>query len=98
MLVSKSKYTKGDVITLRLVTGEEIVGKLFSEDENEFVIERPLTLASGKDGLGFTNPTITGDNKQDFVVQRKHVMLHNVTRKEFADAYLESTSGIQLVK
>lgn len=99
MLIKKSsKYDKGDVITLRLVTGEEVVGKLAEESETEFVVERPLTLASGPEGLGFTNPSITADNKRDFVIQRKHVMLHNYTNDAFKTAYLEATSGIQIAK
>jgi len=98
MLIKKSGYTKGDVVTLRLVTGEEVVGKLEDETETDFVLSRPLTLATGRDGLGFTHPTITGDNKEDFIIQRKHVMLHNLTKEEFKQAYLESTSGIQIAK
>lgn len=98
MLINKStKIEAGDVITLRLVTGEEVVGKLVEETALGFVIERALTLASGPDGLGFTNPTITADSKQNFTLQKKHVMLSGMTSEHFTKAYLEATSTIKLV-
>jgi hypothetical protein len=99
MLIKKStKIEAGDVVTLRLVTGEEVVGKLVEETATGFVVERALTLASGPDGLGFTNPTITADNKQSFEIQKKHVMLSGMTGEAFATAYLEATSSIQIAK
>jgi hypothetical protein len=98
MLIKKStKIEEGDVITLRLVTGEEVVGKLDMETPTSFIMERPLTLASGPDGLGFTNPTITADASQKFSIQKKHVMLSGMTNENFTKAYLEATSSIKIL-
>jgi hypothetical protein len=97
MLVSKSKYVKGDVVSLRLITGEELVGKLGEETDTEFFLERPLSLGQGPEGLGFTNCMITAPAKEDFSVLKAHVLLHTKTREEFAKVYLESTTAIKLV-
>lgn len=98
MLVSKSKYKVGDVVSLRLITGEELVGKLTEETDTEYFLDRPLSLGQGPQGLGFTSCMITSASKADFSVQKAHVLLHTLTREEFADVYVESVSTIQIAR
>ena len=40
MLLQKSKFDSGDIVSLKLTSGEEIVGKFVSEDMMEFVQSR----------------------------------------------------------
>lgn len=98
MLIQKSKkYDKGDVISLRLITGEEMVGRLEEETATEFVLEKALSLGQGPEGIGFTSCMITAAPKIGFSVQKIHVMLHTATREEFAKVYTEATTSIKLL-
>ena len=38
---------KGDIVTVYLQTGQEILGKLDSEDDNYIVITKPLNYCNG---------------------------------------------------
>lgn len=96
MLKQNSKYTAGDVISIRMVTGEEMVGKLVEETDDAYSFERPLALVQGPEGLGFSNPMITAVSKADYVIQKQHILMHSITREEFAKVYLESISGIKI--
>jgi hypothetical protein len=96
MLVNKPKYNKGDVVSIRLITGEEMVGEFVEETDTTFSLARPLSLVQGPEGLGFSNSMITAPSKSDFEIAKSHILLHAKTREEFATVYLESTSGIKI--
>jgi len=51
MLIDKGA-TIGEVVTIKLVTSEELVGKMIEETDTHYVIERPLTLVVSGKGLG----------------------------------------------
>jgi uncharacterized protein YlzI (FlbEa/FlbD family) len=39
MLVRKSKYSEGDVVTLKMVNGDEILARFVKEDDNGVVVK-----------------------------------------------------------
>lgn len=95
MLITKG-VAVGEVITLKLSTGEELVGKL-AEDTAEYVaIERPLTLVAGQGGLGLQPWLFTVDADKTFKIGKDKVMTMQATMKQMADSYLSGTSGIAL--
>ena len=51
MLINKSKnYDADDVITFRLVTGEEVISRYVSETDSAYTISRPMVLMAGPQG------------------------------------------------
>ena len=50
MLVNIVK--KGEIVSLRLSTGEELVGTLRDEDTKEITIEQPLIVGRSEKGFG----------------------------------------------
>ena len=47
------KYKVGDLITLKLMHGEEVISTLHSQTETTIEIKRALTLMQGPQGLAF---------------------------------------------
>lgn len=91
-----------DVVVYKLVTGEEIVGTLTEACKNgEVVIGRPRLLAmtpisQGQVGLSLL-PWLASAPDEDIVLERSAIIGKPVrVPKQLEDAYLQSTSGIQL--
>ena len=85
---------KGDIVTVYLQTGQEILGKLDSEDDNYIVITKPLAIAMGPKGAAFQTFTVTGDSENNVYFKQGKVITMLKTRKDTADSYTEATSTI----
>ena len=97
MLLQKSKFNQGDIISLKLITGEELLGKYVSEDMMEITLSKPLMLAMTKSGPAMTPAMLTVDPEKDFAISKSAVILKAPTIKEIADQYTYQTTGIQPV-
>ena len=93
-MLKEKTYEKGDIVTVYLQTGQEILGKLDSEDDNYIVITKPLTIAMGPKGAAFQTFTITGDSENNVYFKQEKVITMLKTRKETTDAYTQATSTI----
>lgn len=95
MLITKGASI-GEVVTMKLVTGEEIIGKLASETDTHYNIARPLTLVAGPKGLGLQPWLFTVDTEKTIKFPKDKVIVIDSTMKEMADSYLTGTTGIAL--
>ena len=43
MLVTNQKYGAGDIVTFKLVNGDEIIGRIVEDTETAFVVDRKST-------------------------------------------------------
>jgi hypothetical protein len=93
-MLKEKTYEKGDIVTVYLQTGQEILGKLDSEDESYVVITKPLTIAMGPKGAAFQTFTVTGDSENNVYFKQEKVITMLKTRKETTDAYTQATSTI----
>ena len=50
MLVNKQKYEKDEVVTFKMANGDEIVAKIISEDENEYILSKPTVVIPTQTG------------------------------------------------
>ncbi len=97
MLLEKSKYTESDVISLKLINGDEILGKYVKEDMVSFTISRPVMLAMTKNGPAMAPIMMTVNPDNDYTINKSAVMFNGTTVKEIAEQYIFQTTGIQPV-
>ena len=95
MLINKGA-TVGEVVTIKLVTSEEIIGSAASDVYKRQLVERPLALVMGKGGLGLQPWLFTIDPDKAIRLPKDKVLVIEGTMKEMADSYLSGTSGIAL--
>jgi hypothetical protein len=94
MLIQKP-LDQGDIVSIKLLTGEEVLGRYVSETDTEIHVKKPCTLAMGQQGMGIvawmmtTQPETTKLNKHTIIA-------YAPTDGEIAKAYLEATSSIKL--
>ena len=96
MLIDKG-LTPGSVVTMKLVNGEELIGKLVEESNLGYKISKPLTLSAGPKGLGMVPFLFTVDQEKDILILREAVMVITTTESEFANQYTQGTTGIAMV-
>lgn len=96
MLINKP-LSADDVVTFKLVTGEEVIARLQEETDTAYVVTKPMALAMGAQGVGLVPAAFSAElNTVKF--QKSHVILAALTRKEIIGNYIEGTTGIQTVK
>jgi len=101
MLISNyAKPKTGDIVSIRLSTGEEIVGKLLDSplDYSEVVLEKPVLLhfqqtAAGLD-VKFGVPMVSGTTEQVSFFSTALMSRPLPTRENIVTSYKQATSPI----
>lgn len=96
MLISKG-VAVGEVITLKLTSGEELVAKLTEETDAYYKLSKPMVIAMGQQGPGLMPYLFTVSPNADVKLQKTTVTVAEPTDEAFAKQFLESTTGIKLV-
>jgi hypothetical protein len=95
MLIDKG-LTEGEVVTLKFTSGEEIVAKLVEDSAAYYKLSRPLVIGMGPKGPALMPYLFTVNPDKDVKIAKATVTVAETTDKEFADQYLQSTTGIKL--
>ena len=96
MLISKG-ITVGEVITLKLTSGEELVAKLVEEGDAYYKLSKPMVIGMGQQGPGLMPYLFTVHPDKDIKLHKNTVTVIEETDAVFAKQFLQSTSGIQLM-
>jgi hypothetical protein len=96
MLLINKGLTVGEVVTLKLTSGEELIGKMVEETDTTFKVSRPMVLTLNAKGIGMTPYLFTVNPNSDVSVYKTAIAASIGTDKEIADSYLSETSGIAL--
>jgi len=96
MLIDKG-VTQGEVITLKLTSCDELVGKLTEETDAYYKLSKPMVIGMGKQGPGLMPYLFTVNPDREVKLSKITVTVAEPTDADFAKQFLESTSGIKLV-
>lgn len=96
MLINKG-VSQGEVITLKLTSGEEIVAKLSEETDTHYRLSRPMVIGQGPQGPGLMPYLFTVSPDRVISLLKSTVTVAEGTDEMFAKQFLESTSGIKLI-
>ena len=96
MLLNKP-FSDGDVISMKLISGEEVVARFRGETPDTITLEKPMSLVNTPQGIGLIPYMFTVDDSAELVIGRSVIMVCVVTRKETANDYLQRTTGLQMV-
>lgn len=96
MLIDKG-VTQGEVITLKLTSGEEIVAKLVEETDAYYKLSKPMVIGMGPKGPGLMPYLFTVHPDKEVKLHKGTVTMAEATDTEFAKQFVETTSGIKLV-
>jgi len=95
MLIDKG-VSEGEVITLKLTSGEEIVAKLVEDGAAYYKLKNPQVIGMGPKGPGLMPYLFTVDPDKEIKLSKTTVTVAEATDKAFADQFIQSTTGIAL--
>ena len=96
MLVSK-KYSQGDIISFKVVTGDEIVARIVNDDDASFQIEKPCTVMPSPQGIGLIQSLFTADADKNITLDKQHVIMNAPSIDAMQKHYIKTTTGIEPV-
>lgn len=97
MLIETTRYDEGDVITLKLISGEEVIGKFVADNEMNITLDRPLMLAMSQKGIGMAPILMTVNPESKLKFSKTAVIVMAKSDDEIAKQYVYQTTGIQPV-
>lgn len=95
MLIDKGVST-GEVITLKLTSGEELVAKLIEDGPMHYKLSRPMVIGMGANGPGLMPYLFTVHPDKEVKLSKSTVTVVEATDKSFADQFIQATTGIKL--
>lgn len=95
MLIDKG-VSEGEVITLKLTSGEEIVAKLVEDGAAYYKLKNPQVIGMGPKGPGLMPYLFTVNPDKEIKLLKTTVTVAEATDKAFADQFIQSTTGIVL--
>lgn len=93
MLIN-TKYGKDDVVSFKLVNGDEIIAKIVEQTDTGFCVDRPCTVIPSQKGIALVQSLFTAKMSKSFVLNNTHVMMHAEVEDDVKNHYLETTTGI----
>ena len=88
------KYKDGDLITLKLMHGEEVISTLQSQTETTLEIKKALTLMQGPQGLAFGTFFSTADQEKEIAIAKDKVQCISVVTEKISEEYKKVFSAV----
>ncbi len=98
MLFEKNTFSDGDVITIKMISGEEVIAKFvgYGNNETQYKIQKPYILANTQRGPALAPFIITGDRDASLVLERSSFVCAVKSDNDMSVQYTEVTTGISL--
>jgi len=96
MLLEKP-IKQGNTISIKLTSGEEILGSFVDSNDTELVIEKPATISATPDGKMGIIPWMMTSRSTKISLNKNTVVAFAQTEDEIGKAYTQSTTDIKLV-
>jgi len=94
MLINKP-FTNGDIVSMKLINGDEIIARFEDETPTTYKISRPQALTISGNGLGMIPWIFLGDS-ETYTLKKDHVFVAVLSKKDASDQYTQGTTGIAL--
>jgi len=94
-MLNNKGFSSGDVVSIKLINGDEIIAKFEKEDNETITINRPLALTMNGQGLGMI-PWVFLGKDGSITISKANTFFVVESKGEAATQYTEGTTGIAL--
>jgi CxxC motif-containing protein len=94
-MLIETPYKTGDVVTLKILGGDEVVGRLVAIDGN-VTINKPHAVMMGQQGFGLAPYVLTAGPDFKIDVKDQHIVCIVKTYDPVAKEYIKQTSGLMV--
>jgi len=96
MLVENNQFNQNDIISMKLTSGEEIIGRFIEQKYNETVVQKPMMIVPSQSGLGLMPWAFTLGENSSVPIKENSISAKFKTEENIKSQYVESTSGIKM--
>jgi hypothetical protein len=94
-MLIQSPLKLNDIVTLKLIGGDEIIGKLTDERTDTYVeVKKPLVVMMAQQGFGLMPFMLTGNPDATVKIDRSHVLAMSKTMDQVSKEYIKQTTGL----
>ena len=95
-MLLETPYKIGDTVSFKLSSGEELVGRLESENDKSYTLNKPMVIIAQQQGLGLAPFMFSVSPDGKFNLQATSVSCVAKTEAEIGKQYVSQTSGIAI--
>lgn len=85
---------ENQVYTFKLASGEEVIAKVIKVEPTNLVIEEPVSVAQGPQGMGLIPGLFTADPSSEIRLNTNSIALIASTEENVKAKYIEATTGL----
>ena len=93
-MIIETPYKVGDVVSVKLSSGEEMIARLEAENSNEITVVKPFMLVAGETGMGLAPYMFTVSPEAKIKLRLNNIICIVKTAKDASDLYIKQTTGI----
>ena len=86
----------GKVYTFKLNSGEEMIAKVVDAGEGFAMLQDPVSVAPGPQGMGLVPSMFTADPEAEIKLNSNSVSIYALTDDSVKMKYIEATTGIKV--
>ena len=83
-------------MTFKLNSGEEMIAKVVEAGEGYAMLQDPVSVAPGPQGMGLVPSMFTADPDKNPRLNMSCVAIHSLTDENVRMKYIEATTGIKV--
>jgi hypothetical protein len=87
-------FKVGDVVSVKLTSSEEVIGRYVEETSNTILLKKPLAFMMGQQGIGLIPYAFSAPEDAELAIWRTAVVSFFKTTKQVADQYMKQTTGL----
>jgi len=95
MLINRG-LVNGQVVTFKLVTGDEILARLEEDGDTVYRVSKPHVLMPSQQGLAMMPYVMSLNDDQIVEFRKTDVMFAAPTRSELVASFTKATTGIEI--
>ena len=85
-----------DTVSIKLPSGEEVVGRLIEITDKEIILMRPMMLIQMSKGIGLGPFMFSAPQHQEYRFNKASVASYTKTEVHMAKKYAEGSTGLKL--
>jgi hypothetical protein len=90
-------FKDNDLVTIKLVTGDEIMARFREEKPQSYKVHRAVTLQPTAQGLAMVPYAMTVSDDTSLEILKSSCVFITKTRSEIEPAYIQATTGISTI-
>ena len=95
-MIIETGYTASDAVTIKTISGEEVIARFVEEDKDTITVVKPMALVMAQQGPGLGPYTFTVNPDSKLKINKAGILFVVKSDPEMGKQYIESTTGIAL--